>query len=144
MKIDFIDDEKLVIYYHYEGKIETEEEVKCFFELFDRVLKRKYDYEFHGFYNVDIYCEDNLLVLIFDHVDDFSRKDFDVTMFLNSVLLYEFEDVEFYHGSKIFYKNKYYIELDQVINDVRLFEFGNIIYGDEVEEILNNGKLILL
>ena len=87
LKVDFIDDEKLVIYYYYEKIIKSEEEVKVFFELFDKVLKKQYNYEFHGFYNVDIYCKDNLLVLIFDHIDDFSRKDFDVTMFVNSVLL---------------------------------------------------------
>ena len=142
LKVDFIDDEKLVIYYYYEKIIKSEEEVKVFFELFDKVLKKQYNYEFHGFYNVDIYCKDNLLVLIFDHIDDFSRKDFDVTMFVNSVLLYEFEDADFHPGSKIFYKNKYYIELDDVVDDIRLFELGNIIYGDKVEEILNCGKLI--
>ena len=144
MKVDFIDDEHLVVYYFYDEKIRTEEEVKVFFKLLNNQLKNKYDYEFHGFYNGNVYCKEKLLVLEFENIDDFGRKDFDITMYINSVLLYEFEDIELYPGKKVFYKNKYYIEVDDIIDDIRLFEFGNIIYGDKVEEVLNSGKLISL
>ena len=142
MKVDFIDDENLVVYYFYDEEIKTEEQAKVFFRLLDNELKKRYHYEFHGFYNVDIYRKGNLLVLVFEYLDDFARKDFDITMYVNSVLLYEFEDIDLYSGKKIFYNNKYYIELDDCIDDIGLFEFGNIIYGDKVEEVLNGGKLI--
>ena len=142
MKVDFIDEEHLVIYCFYDEKLRTEEELKVFFKLLNEQLKKRYDYEFHGLYNVEVYCKNNLLVLDFENIDDFIRKDFDITLYVNSILLYEFDDIEFYSGNKIFYNNKYYIELDDIVDDIRLFEFGNIIFGDKVEDILNSSKLI--
>lgn len=142
MKVDFIDDDHLVVYYFYDEKLRTEEEMRIFFKVLDKMLIKKYDYEFRGTYDVNVYCKENLLVLDFKNVDDFGRKDFDITMFLNSVLLFEFEDFDFYSGNKVYYNDRYYIELDDVIDDIRLFEFGNIIYGDKVDEVLDNGKLI--
>jgi len=142
LRVDFLDDKNFIIYCIYDDSLKTEEEMKTFFKMLNKNLKRRYDYEFEGIYDVDIFKKNNIFVLVFKYIDDFGEKDFNITMYVNSTMLYEFEDVDFYFGKKIVYDNKYYIELDSVIDDIRLFEFGNIICGDKVEEVLRQGILI--
>ena len=81
-------------------------------------------------------------ILEFENLDDYGRSDFNITMLLNSVLLYEFEDEDIFKGEKVYYKDKFYVEIVDMINDVHLFEYGNVIYGRGVDEILNNGILV--
>lgn len=142
MRVDFLDDKNFIIYCIYDGGLKTEEEMKKFFKMLNSRLKKRYAYEFEGIYDVDIFCKNNVFILVFKNIDDFGEKDFNITMYINSTLLYEFEDFEFFLGKKIFYNDKYYIELDSVVDDIRLFEFGNIIYGNKVEEVLRQGILI--
>jgi len=142
LKFEFINNEHFIIYCFSDDKIRTEDEMKTFFKLLNYDLKHRYNYEFHGFYNVTIYCCDELYILDFESVDDYGSADFNITMLLNSVILYEFEDFDIINGDKIFYKNKFYIEVIDMLNDIHLFEYGNIIYGNKVEEILNNGILV--
>lgn len=142
MKVDFIDDDDFIIYYLTHDKFRTEDEMKIFFKLLNSELKSRYDYEFHGFYDVNIFCCDGLYVLEFKNIDDFGRTDFDITMLLNTVLLYEFEDEDVFKGEKIYYKGKYYVEIVDMIDDIHLFEYGDVIYGKMVEEVLNKGTLV--
>lgn len=142
LKIDFIDEEHFIIYYLCDNQFRTEEEMKSFFKLLNYDLKTRFHYEFHGFYNVEIFCCNGLYVLDFENIDDFGNKDFNITMLLNSVLLYEFEDPDIVSGEKIYYKEKYYIEVDDILDSPYLFEYGNIVYGKRVDEILNHGILV--
>ena len=142
MKVDFIDDAHFIIYYLTNEKFRTEDEMKVFFKLLNHDLKHQCNYEFHGFYDVNIFCSDGIYVLEFENLDDYGRSDFNITMLLNSVLLYEFEDEDIFKGEKVYYKDKFYVEIVDMINDVHLFEYGNVIYGRGVDEILNNGILV--
>lgn len=144
MKVDFIDDEHFIIYYLSNDKIRTEEEMKGFFKLLNYDLKHRYHYEFRGFYNVTIFCCDGLYVLDFESVDDYGSADFNITMLLNSVLLYEFEDSDIIVGEKVYYQGKFYVEAIDMIENVHFFEYGNVVYGKRVEKILNNGILVTL
>lgn len=142
MKVDFIDEDHFTICYFYEEELKTEEEMKVFFKLLNRQLQAQYDYEFAGFYTVDIYCNHTVFILDFVRTDDYGRADFDITMLLNSVLLYEFEEEETVLADKVYYQGKYYTEIENIISDIHLFEYGTIIYGKRVEEVLNMGVLI--
>ena len=142
MKVDFIDQDNFVIYYIGNDYIKSEEGMRIFFKMLNNHLKKKYDYEFCGLYNVNIYCHDNVMVLVFENIDDYGQKDFDITMFVNSVLLYEFEDSELILGKKIYYEGKYYVEIENAVDDICLFEYGNIIYGNKIDEVLNRGILL--
>ncbi len=142
MKVDFIEEEHFIIYYLCEEKPQTEEELKIFFKMINQQLLKQFHYEFHGFYNVTIYCNDSVFVMEFENIDDFGRADFNITMLLNSILLFEFDDSDMIPGDKIYYDEKYYIELEKMQTDIHLFEYGNIIYGDQVKKILNQGVLI--
>ncbi len=142
MKVEFLDEDVFNIYYISSDIIQTELEMKILFRLLDNYLKDKYDYVFHGYYNVTVYAQDNILVLEFENIDDFGRKDFDITMYKNSVLLYEFYDADLVSVDKIFYDGKYYCDFEQLSNLDSIFEYGSIVYGDKVERILNGGILI--
>lgn len=142
MKVDFIDDNYFIIYYLTDEKYRTEEEIKLFLKLLDSDLKRMYNYKFHGFYDVNIFCSEGIYVLEFKNIDDYGRSDFDITMLLNTVLLYEFNDEDIYNGDKIYYKGKFYIEFSEIVDNIYLFEYGNVVYGKKVEEVLNNGIIV--
>lgn len=142
LKVDFIDDEHFIIYYLSEHQFRTEEEMKSFFKLLNYNLKCQYCYEFHGFYNVNIFCSNGIYVLDFENIDDYGSSDFNITMLLNSVLLYEFDDFELLPGEKVYYNGKFYVEVDSIIDNIYLFEYGNIIFDKKVEEVLNHGLLV--
>lgn len=144
MKADFIDSEHFIIYYLSNESFTTEDEMKTFFKLLNYDLKHQYHYEFCGFYNVHIFCCRGLYILEFENIDDFGSADFNITMLLNSILLYEFEDSEMIVGEKIYYGGKFYVEATNMIDNIHLFEYGNIIYGNKVEEVLNNGILVTI
>lgn len=142
IKVDFLDDERFIIYYISENNLRTEEEMKLFFKMLNNYLQARFNYEFHGFYDVDIYSNHGIYVLDFKNIDDYGRSDFNITMLLNCVILYEFEDSDLLKGEKVYYKNKYYVEVDDVLDSVYLFENGNIVYGSKVDTILNSGILV--
>ena len=70
MKVDFINEDHFIIYYLTNEKYRTEEEIKFFLKLLDSDLKRIYNYKFHGFYDVNIFCSDGIYVLEFKNIDD--------------------------------------------------------------------------
>lgn len=142
MKVDFIDNNNFIIYYLSDDKFRTEDEIKIFFKLLNQELKHQHNYEFHGFYDVNIYSSDGIYVLEFENIDNYGQSDFNITMLLNTILLYEFEDEDIIKGDKIYYKEKFYVEIANIIDDIHLFEYGNIVYGKQVNDILNNGILV--
>lgn len=144
MKVDFINDEHFIIYYLSSDKFRTEEDMKSFFKLLNYDLKHQYHYEFHGFYNVTIFCCEGIYVLDFESIDDYGSADFNITMLLNSVLLYEFDDSDIIAGEKIYYRGKFYVEAIDMVDDVHFFEYGNLVFGKRVEEILNHGILVTI
>lgn len=144
MKVDFIDDDNFIIYYTSYKDLRGEEELKNLFKMLNNRLKKLYNYEFHGYYNVLIYVCKNIYVMCFENIDDFGRADFNITMLFNSSLLYELDDLDLAKGNMLYYDGKFYIDLEDVFDDIYLFERGNIIYGDLVESILSRGKFITI
>lgn len=142
MKVDFTSDNSFVVYYLSDNNLKTEEEIKTFFLLLGYDLKKKYNYYLQGLYNVEILCFDGLYILNFDFIEDFGSTDFDITVLLNTTALYEFDDYDLVSGSKIYYDGKYYVEVEDMTHDIHFFEYGNIIYGKDVEKVLKNGILI--
>ena len=142
IKIVFNDEDSFYVYYITDKIFEKEDDFKKLFKYINDILIKKYDYEFDGFYDVVIYFQKGIYVLDFEFVDGYGDKDFNVMMYLNSDILYEFEDSEILDCQKIYYKEKYYTEVENVLDDIKLFEYGSIIFGKEVEEVLNNGILI--
>lgn len=142
MKVDFIDSEHFTVYYICSSKLRTEEDLKCFLKMFNNYLKQKYNYVFKGYYNVNIYNNSDMYVLVFNNIDDYGIADFNINMSLSAPILYEFTDSDIIDGRKIYYDGKFYVEIDRFISDIHLFEYGNVIVGDYVNKIINNGIII--
>lgn len=142
LKIEFNDLDCFTVFYITDDIFSTEDEYKVLFKYLNDVLYKRYNYSLHGFYDVTIYFYKGIYVLDFELIDDYGRKDFNVTLFLNSDMLYEFEDISLIDKEKIYYDNKFYVELDNMLSDIRLYEYGKIVYGKDVDKILNEGILI--
>lgn len=142
LKIEFNDLDCFTVFYITDEIFSTEDEYKVLFKYLNDVLYKRYNYSLHGFYDVTIYFYKGIYVLDFELIDDYGRKDFNVTLFLNSDMLYEFEDINLIDKEKIYYDNKFYVELDNMLSDIRLYEYGKIVYGKDVDKILNEGILI--
>lgn len=145
IKVDFKDEDSFSIFYITDEIYKDEEEFKMLFKYLNNHLIKKYNKILFGLYDVDIYYNKGIYILDFNLEDDyynsFSNIDFNVTLLLNTVILYEYEDIDLIDKQKIYYKNKFYTEIENIISDIRLFEYGKIIYGKDVEKVLNNGIL---
>lgn len=139
MKIDFIDDDNLIVYYISDESFDNEKYIQLFIKMLDKKLRKQYDYDFRGYYNVDIYRSGNTNILEFERESDYGKADFDITVYLNSTILFEFEDEDYYKGNKLFFNNKYYVSSDMVDERIDLFEFGDIIYGKDALHIVDCG-----
>ena len=141
IKIDFKDEDSFVVYYITEKVYENEEDFKNMFKYINKYLEDKYDYSFSGFYNVYIYYNKGIYILEFEYDSPYGNSDFNVTLLLNTVILYEYDDISLIDNQKIYYDDKFYTEIENIINDIRLFEYGRIVYGKEANKVLNKGIL---
>lgn len=142
LKIMFTNTDSFTAYYITNDIFETEDDYRILFKYLNDTLYKRYNYCMHGFYDVTIYYYKGIYVLEFELIDDYGRKDFNVTLFLNSHMLYEFTDMNLVDKKKLYYQDKFYTEIDNIIDDIRLFEYGNIVYGNTVDKIIKNGILL--
>ena len=142
IKITFTSDDNFIVYYINNGLYKTVDDYKSLLKMINDTLENKYDYDLFGYYEVNIYYNSNFYVLEFNLVDNYGYKDFDITLFINSPILYEYEDEDLFDCDKIYYNGNFYCEIENVCNDIRLFEYGNIIYGKDVDHILKNAVIL--
>lgn len=142
LKVEFVDDDYFTIYYITNDRYETEDEYRILFQYFNTELTKRYNYSLEGLYEVTIYVNKGVYILVFERLDYYERRDFDVTILLNSLMLYQFEDIDLVPDDKVYYEGYFYTEIDNVVGDIRLFEYGNIIYGKKADEVLSRGLLL--
>jgi len=138
--IDFSDDELL------------EEQFK---EIFLK-LNKKYDIELNGYYEINIYKDNNYGLIMeivtedFDYYNYFNQIDMKINISKLSSFLYEIK-YEFLN-SDIFencicykYLNKIYLKVLDNIDKYTYFkilELSNVLYGEKIEEIIRYGKKV--
>ena len=142
MQIFFINEFDFTVIYTRDDIQFDEDGILSFFKLIGEKLRKIYHYVFSGSYQVNIYQKNTFLILDFLNVSSYGKIDFDVTLFTNSVLLYEFYDFDYVLTEKIFYDGNYYVELEMVSDKLDFLEMGRIVYGKEVESVLEKGKLL--
>lgn len=148
MKINIIDEYNTVIYLNKSiikfidfSNVENELD-KIFLKL-----KNTYNISISGYYDVDIYCDDNYGVVIKltqSDIDSFDYLDKIISMNINTYnkeFLYKLDDI--YDGLKsfIYYKSNIYTNN---YNDIRISEHASIIYDDLIDKINNEGLKIIL
>lgn len=148
MKINIIDEYNTVIYLNKSiikfidfSNVENELD-KIFLKL-----KNTYNISISGYYDVDIYCDDNYGVVIKltqSDIDSFDYLDKIISMNINTYnkeFLYKLDDIYDDLKSFIYYKGNIYTNN---YNDIRISEHASIIYDDLIDKINNEGLKIIL
>jgi len=161
MKI-ILDNDNIKVYLNkeYTKKIDVNN-LSEFEEYFSRILlrlKKKYQLEISGYYDLKILYDEfyGFAITInrhdFEYPDFLDRQvDFDLTINKTNFFMYEISD-PFEIDHKLLknimiyiYNKKLYLKLISDIGSLemgRLLEFSNLISGEEVDQIINKGKII--
>lgn len=105
-------------------------------------LRNKYHYLLDGIYDVEAYQCRDYFVFEMEKVGEYSSIDFNISFHPNSSMLFEFDDEDYILGRKYFYEGKYYVDLSLVSPYFDCFEFGIVLYKEEVEKILKEAIVV--
>jgi len=150
-----IKDDKIIVFLNDINNIKFDDEnilEEYFRELF-RILNKKYNIKLNGYYNVDVYKDNNYGIILeienedLDYYNYFNQIDMKINIIKNEIFLYEINydyiDKEFINNSICYkYNNRLYLKIMNKINMYKIFEFSNIIYGEKAKEILKYGKKV--
>lgn len=133
----------------------NKEKLEEYFKKLFIKLNDKYDIEFNGYYNIDIYVDNNYGMIIeimnedMDYYNYFNQVDMKINIIESSFLYeikYEFLNKDILENTLCYkYLDKIYLKLKENINNIilsRLLEFSNVIYGKQVDKILNISKKV--
>ena len=127
----------------------SKENILEFIKEYLLIINNRYRLNLSGFYKIKSYFNKKVgLFLNVIKIDDneFSNDaDFRIILYQNETFLFEIEDYDLIKDipNKMFYKNKFYIYVDDISDIDKLIDMGRIIYGDEVKEILSNSYKFL-
>lgn len=160
MKVVFYDSNYFNVYlnkyYIKDINFRDSDDVESQFKKIFNNLKKNYKIDIKGFYDVDVYINDNYGVILEiekEDIDFISMKDESVDMRIkfkmNSKFLYEIDDFFIINDlnkedADIYYhNNKFYIDLKKELNlkdMMRLIENSKIIYNN-IDTILFDKKM---
>lgn len=141
MKIEYVSDDEFIIYlnkFYYTFDKSTIESILT--KILKRI-KKMYNIELFSTFNVECYINNNYGVILkinreYDPFNLYSKKtNLNVKFYEDILFLYEIDNY-FIEGKKYIYKNKIYIDTDN-IDDI-LEHINSIIYGDMALRILNS------
>lgn len=136
--------------------LKDEDKLEQYFKDLFLSLKKRYDLEMNGYYNIDVYPDRYYGMILeiqnmdVDYYRYFSTVDMKINVLKDSSFLYEidYECLDKIDLSKcICYQqdDKLYLELNQDISDITLghiLEYAHIIYGDKVKDVLKYSKKV--
>lgn len=112
-------------------------------------LKKIYGIILHGFYQMKVYVSDFLgifieLVKLEDFEFELMTIDLKVIVFLHQTFLLQCTDFDFFeHFSSVYFRAPYYygvLQKDEFV--LPCLEYGKLIYGPAVDEVLQKGILL--
>lgn len=142
MKVEFLENDFIIVQMISSIDIKNRSNLGLLLKEIGIYLKNKYHYLLDGIYDVEAYQCADFFVFEIEKVDDYTTIDFNITFHPNSHMLFEFEDENYILGKKYYYNGKYYIDFNLASIYLDCFEFGNVIYKDEVERILKEAVLV--
>ena len=152
MKVEIINDEDLDIYinpYNFNDiNCYDRENIMSYIKEILPSINNRYKLNLNGFYKIKSYFNDKvglfLNVIKIDDNDFNNEADFRIILFQNEKFLFETEDYDLIkeYKSKRYYKNKFYVDIDDIENINRLVDMGGIIYGEEAKRIFVSAKKI--
>ena len=141
-------------YYIRDLNFDIKHDLESYFKNLFLKLKRYYDINISGYYNIDVYVDDNYGLIMnlskedIEYYDYFDNQiDMRITI-KNNKFLYCVGDPFIFNIKSDYliywFKNKYYIDLTNNINEfdiINLMEYADIIYNEEIDNI-RNSKII--
>lgn len=150
MKIEMINSDLINVFisnfYFEDIDIDKKIELVSLIKNLISKIDSRYKLNLNGFYKIKVYPKKQ--VGIFLHIikiddNEFSEgADFRIVVYQNERFFLETENYEKIknYPNKKYYNQKFYVDIDDIININSLIEFCNIIYGDDVKDILYYGK----
>ena len=130
---------------------ENREEIAKNMKKFILKLNQNYHLSLHGFYRATIYVHKKIGTFIeVEKIDDFDLEihtvDLRIIIYMNQPFLIEVNDYFVLPpGRKVYFlDDRFYISVDDLAKTtmMRLLEMGNVIYGEEVEEIIESSDCL--
>ena len=155
-----VDNNKFIVFLNKDENIDFDNKTKMekYFKNLFYKIKNKYKINISGYYNIDIYIDryyGNIIEIEdekLDYYTYFNQIDMEINVLKNSLFLYEigYEFLDKKILDKVIcYKieDKIYLKIICDIDDVllaKIIEYGNVLYGKEVDKILKQGKKVIL
>lgn len=155
-----IKDDKIVVFLNknniFDLDFNDEKKLKEYFKKLFSQLKKNYNYEVSGYFNIDVYKDKNYGMILeieneqLDYYSYFNQIDMKINIYKDSLFLYEigynFLNADIIKNVICYrYIDKIYLEIKKEINDIifaKILEYSDIIYGDEVQDIKKNSKRV--
>lgn len=162
MKIVNLDEHCMTIFlnkfYLKDSNFDIKKDLESYFKSLFSKLKKYYNINISGYYNIDVYIDDNyglVMNLKKEEIEYYDYFDNQIDMRIalkNNKFLYNIIDTFLNNdllGSNnivYLYNGKYYIDIMDNINAevmMKLVEFSNIIFDEEVDDIRKSKKISL-
>ena len=158
MKIVNLDENCMTIFlnklYLKELNFDVREDLEDYFKELFLKLKKYYMINISGYYNIDVYIDNDYGLVInlnkenIEYYDYFDNQ-IDMRISLkDSKFLYGIDDPlslpAFAEGNIYIYKDKYYVDFNDIIDNVTmmyLLEFSDIIFDEQIDIIRRSQKL---
>lgn len=152
MKVELINEDDLDIYvnpYNFNDiDCYHKDDILSYIKDFIIKINDRYKLNLSGFYKIKAYFNHKvglfLNVIKIDDNEFNNEADFRIILFQNEEFLFETEDYEIIkaYPNKRYYKNKFYVNIENIDNINKLIDMGSIIYGEEAKKVLMNSRLI--
>lgn len=113
------------------------------------IIKHKKKLNLMGFYKVKVFPQDKIGMFVeidkLDELEFSNNLDLRIVVFSNDVFFYETSDYSLIEdfNEKRYFDGKFYCVVDDYFNDIfSKVEFGRFVYGKEVNNLLNKGKVL--
>lgn len=135
---------------------DIKKDLEDYFKKLFLKLKRHYDINVSGYYNIEVYIDDNyglIMKLNKEEIEYYDYFDNQIDMRIsikNNKFLYSvmdpfiMNDILHHNIDVYLYKDRYYIDLMDSVDEkimMKVIEFSDILFDDEVD-IVRNSKLI--
>lgn len=152
MKIEIVNDEDIDIFinaYQFNG-INLKDKETLLNEIKDILIKidTRYKLNLNGFYKIKVYPNQKIGVFLnIIKIDDneFNQEaDFRIIIYQNEPFLFETEEYEILpkNINKRYYKDKFYIDVEDIEDIIPIIDMGNIVYGSSAKKIIQTSKIV--
>lgn len=151
MKIEMItkDSYKIFVDKLYIKDVNLEEKEAIILSVKEIIQKLKSKLQLRGFYKVKVFPNKSVGLFIeiiqLEDLEFSNNLDLRVVVYFNEKIFFETEDyflIQKYHNI-MFLDDKFYCLIDDSFDDMlEIVEFGRLIYGNEVINLLNKGTVL--